>query len=116
MPPQRLSLQTSSPFCQVDRKAFEEHYLNTDLSDDRSGSSAAGDRAMFSCSKERKCCDFFLLHTYMPSHSQACIHTCPPMNRRYDALLTTIEGREDGGGEEQGGIVGEGEENIHFET
>jgi hypothetical protein len=90
---------------QVDRKTLEEHYLHTDPSDDRSGSSATVDRAMKSCSKER---EKMLRLLFLPS---AYIHasTQPGSHTYIHAHPWRI-------GEEQGGIVGEGEENIRRET
>jgi hypothetical protein len=108
---------------QVDRRTLEEHYLHTDPSDDRSGSSAAVDRAMKSCLKERKCCDFFPLHTYIHTCRNtaklAYIHAHPWRIVGIDTIRCAAVGHRGtggGGGEEQGGIVGEEEEIIRRET
>ena len=104
---------------QVDRKTLEEHYLHTDPSDDRSGSSAAVDRAMKSCSRERKCCDLFPMRTCLRTARPAYIHAHPWRIVDIDTIRCAAVGHRGtggGGGEEQGGIVGEGEENIRRET
>ena len=104
---------------QVDRKTLEKHYLHTDPSDDRSGSSAAVDRAMKSSSKERKNAATYAsayIHTCLHTDWLAYIHAHPWRIMGIDTIRCAAVGHSGtggGGGEEQGGIVGEGEERIH---
>ena len=105
---------------QVDRKTLEEHYLHTDPPDDRSGSSAAVDRAMKSSSKEREKMLRLLPSAYIHASTRlAYIHAHPWRIVGIDTKRCAAVGHRGtggGGGEEQGGIVGEIEENIRRET
>ena len=106
---------------QVDRKTLEEHYLHTDPSDDRSGSSAAVHRVMKSCSKEKEnaVTSSLCIHTCLHTARLAYIHAQPWRIVGIDTIRCAAVGHRGtggGGGKEQGGIVGEGEQNIRRET